>query len=73
MKALRIIGAPSDLGQERRGVDMGPSAIRYAGLKEKLESLGYSVEDLGNIQVPTPEMHPATNHKLKYFDEVKRV
>ncbi|RIV24564.1 arginase [Alicyclobacillaceae bacterium I2511] len=73
MKALRIIGAPSDLGQERRGVDMGPSAIRYAGLKEKLESLGYSVEDLGNIQVPTPEMHPVTNHKLKYFDEVKRV
>ena len=73
MKALRIIGAPSDLGQERRGVDMGPSAIRYAGLKEKLETLGYKVEDLGNIQVPTPEMHQVRNHKLKYFDEVRRV
>lgn len=73
MKELRIIGAPSDLGQGRRGVDMGPSAIRYAGLACKLKELGYVVEDLGNIDVPTPEMHRVTHEKLKYLNEVKKV
>lgn len=73
MKKLKIIGAPSDLGQGRRGVDMGPSAIRYAGLKEKLQGLGYDVEDLGNVSVPTPEMHKVKNEKLKYLDEVTTV
>ncbi len=73
MKKLKIIGAPSDLGQGRRGVDMGPSAIRYAGLKEKLQGLGYDVEDLGNVSVPTPEMHKVKNEKLKYLDEVTKV
>lgn len=73
MRELKIIGAPSDLGQGRRGVDMGPSAIRYAGLKEKLERLGYTVEDLGNIEVPTPESHKVTNEKLKYLNEVIKV
>ncbi|QQE78493.1 arginase [Alicyclobacillus sp. SO9] len=73
MAELRIIGAPSDFGQGRRGVDMGPSAIRYAGLEEKLEALGHDVEDLGNIPVPTPEMHRVTNDKLKYLDEVTAV
>ncbi|SHK98253.1 arginase [Alicyclobacillus tolerans] len=73
MAKLRIIGAPSDFGQGRRGVDMGPSAIRYAGLSEKLARLGHDVEDLGNIVVPTPEMHTVKDEKLKYFDEVKAV
>lgn len=73
MTELRIIGAPSDLGQGRRGVDMGPSAIRYAGLKTQLEQLGHRVEDLGNIDVPMPEMHRVTNEKLKYLEEVKKV
>ncbi|MDP9728552.1 arginase [Alicyclobacillus tolerans] len=73
MAKLRIIGAPSDFGQGRRGVDMGPSAIRYAGLSEKLSRLGHDVEDLGNIVVPTPEMHTVKDEKLKYFDEVKAV
>jgi arginase len=73
MTELRIIGAPSDLGQGRRGVDMGPSAIRYAGLKAQLEQLGHHVEDLGNIDVPMPEMHRVTNEKLKYLEEVKKV
>ncbi|WDL98904.1 arginase [Alicyclobacillus sp. ALC3] len=73
MKELRIIGAPSDLGQGRRGVDMGPSAIRYAGLAESLQALGYVVKDLGNIDVPTPEMHQVVNEKLKYLPEVTRV
>jgi arginase len=70
---LQIIGAPSDLGQGRRGVDMGPSAIRYAGLKEKLEQLGYEVTDRGNIPVPTPETHRVKDERLKYLPEVLRV
>ncbi|MCF8565969.1 arginase [Alicyclobacillus tolerans] len=73
MSELRIIGAPSDLGQGRRGVDMGPSAIRYAGLKERLEGLGHDVADLGNIPVPTLEMHNVTDQRLKYLPEVTRV
>lgn len=50
-KKISIIGTPMDLGQLRRGVDMGPSAIRYAGIVEKLESLNYEVEDLGDIEI----------------------
>ena len=46
---IAIIGAPMDLGAGRRGVDMGPSALRLADLNEKLASLGYEVEDLGNV------------------------
>lgn len=49
---LRLLGIPMDLGQERRGVDMGPSALRYAGLYERLRRLGYEVEDAGNVPVP---------------------
>lgn len=51
-KSVRIIGVPIDLGQNQRGVDMGPSAIRYAGLSAKLKSLGYELHDSGNIHVP---------------------
>jgi arginase len=50
-----IFGVPMDLGQDRRGVDMGPSAIRYARLQAALEELGYAVTDLGNAQTPIPE------------------
>jgi len=49
---IRIIGIPTDLGQTHRGVDVGPSAIRYAGLSSRLEQLGYLVQDAGNIHVP---------------------
>jgi arginase len=52
---IRIIGVPMDLGQRRRGVDMGPSAIRYAGLQARLERLGHTVFDEGNVPVPIPE------------------
>lgn len=55
MDTIRIFGVPMDLGQTRRGVDMGPSAVRYAGLQERLERLGYEVHDGGNITVPQPE------------------
>ncbi len=65
---IDIIGAPVDLGQSRRGVDMGPSAIRYAGLSPRLQALGHTVEDKGNIEVPIQEMCSVTDPKLKYID-----
>ena len=49
---IDIIGVAIDLGADRRGVDMGPSAIRYAQLHQKLKELGYTIEDKGNIDVP---------------------
>jgi arginase len=65
---IDIIGVPIDLGADRRGVDMGPSAIRYAHLQKKLEDLGYTVQDEGNVEVPIAEMCSITNSKLKYID-----
>lgn len=65
---IDIIGVPIDLGADRRGVDMGPSAIRYAHLQNKLEDLGYTVNDEGNVEVPIAEMCQITNPKLKYLD-----
>jgi len=65
---IDIIGVPIDLGADRRGVDMGPSAIRYAHLQNKLEDLGYTVNDEGNVEVPIAEMCSITNPKLKYID-----
>ena len=65
---IDIIGVPIDLGADRRGVDMGPSAIRYSHLQQKLEELGYTVQDEGNVDVPIAEMCKITNPKLKYID-----
>jgi arginase len=65
---IDIIGVPIDLGADRRGVDMGPSAIRYAHIQKKLEELGYTVQDTGNIEVAIAEMCSITNPKLKYID-----
>ncbi len=65
---IDIIGVPIDLGADRRGVDMGPSAIRYAHLQPKLQALGYVVEDKGNIEVPIAETCSITDPKLKYID-----
>lgn len=65
---IDIIGVPIDLGAGRRGVDMGPSAIRYAHLQEKLEALGYTVHDQGNIEVPIAETCRITDPRLKYID-----
>ena len=53
---IDIIGVPIDLGADRRGVDMGPSAIRYSHLQKKLEEIGYTVHDEGNVEVPIAEM-----------------
>lgn len=55
MSNVRIIGVPMDLGASRRGVDMGPSAIRYTDLRERAEKLGHTVEDAGNVHVPFRE------------------
>ncbi|RLQ93250.1 arginase [Falsibacillus albus] len=62
-KKISILGVPMDLGQMRRGVDMGPSAIRYAGVVERLESLGYDIDDQGNIEIDQAERvhNPDTN------------
>jgi arginase len=59
-----------DLGASRRGVDMGPSALRVAGLQSKLKQLGRQVEDIGNVQVRQPEEQPYGEKKAKYLDEI---
>ena len=58
MKPVSVVGIPMDLGQARRGVDMGPSALRYAGLHERLRQLGHGSEDLGNLEIPERETLP---------------
>lgn len=72
-KTIRIIGVPIDLGADRRGVDMGPSAIRYAGLNARLKRLGWRVEDYGNLDVPVPETREIKDKKLKYLEEIVRI
>ena len=66
---IAVIGAPMDLGAGRRGVDMGPSALRVAGLNEKLARLGYDVEDLGNVIVDLPETAPEGHPKARYLPQ----
>ena len=63
-----IIGVPIDLGADRRGVDMGPSAIRYAHLNQRLLNLGYTVDDKGNIETAIQETCKVTDPRLKYID-----
>ena len=67
---VSIIGFPMDLSADRRGVDMGPSALRIAGLQTKLEGLGYKVEDNGDIKIEIMERQKIKNPKLKYLDEI---
>lgn len=67
---ISIIGAPLDLGQGRRGVDMGPSAVRVANLNARVRSLGYEVEDLGNIAVEQAEGWPAGDPHAKYLPQI---
>lgn len=67
---IRVIGVPLDLGQDRRGVDMGPSAVRVAGLTARLEGLGLKVEDAGNVAVAAPELKAPGNPKAKYLREI---
>lgn len=67
---IAIIGAPMDLGAGRRGVDMGPSALRLAGLNEKIAALGYEVEDLGNVVVDQPETSPVGHPSARYLPQI---
>jgi arginase len=67
---IAIIGAPLDLGQGRRGVDMGPSALRVANLNARLQSLGYDVDDLGNIHVEQAEAAPAGDRHAKFLPQI---
>ena len=69
-KKATIIGVLMDLGADRRGVDMGPSAVRVAGLNERMATLGYEVTDAGNILVRNPEMMQITNRHAKYLPEI---
>jgi arginase len=69
-KHIRIIGVPLDLGQSRRGVDMGPSAMRVAGLEAKLEALGYDVKDVGNVPVALAETKAEGDPHAKYLKEI---
>lgn len=72
LRNIAIIGVPVDLGAGRRGVDMGPSAIRYAGLQERLEALGHHVRDLGNVAVPLAEQFeaPGDSEQLRYLEPI---
>jgi arginase len=67
---IRIIGVPMDLGQSRRGVDMGPSALRVAGLQQRLKALGHTVEDIGNVAVKQPEEQHYGEKRAKYLHEI---
>jgi arginase len=67
---IRIIGVPMDLGQNRRGVDMGPSALRVAGLQARIKQLGHQVEDIGNVQVKQPEEMSYGEKRAKYLEEI---
>jgi arginase len=69
-RQIRVIGVPLDLGQSRRGVDMGPSAVRVAGLEARLESIGHVVEDGGNVAVAIPEQKKEGAAHAKYLREI---
>lgn len=67
---ISLIGAPMDLGADRRGVDMGPSAIRYADIGDKLRVLGHEVDNLDSILVPEPETRSPGDPRLKYLEPI---
>src|SRR6202162_2712948 len=69
-KQIRVIGVPLDLGQSRRGGDMGPSAVRVAGLEARLEAIGHIVEDGGNVAVAIPEQKKEGAAHAKYLKEI---
>lgn len=71
--AVHVIGVPLDLGGGRRGVDMGPSAVRIAGLAERLAALGCKVVDKGDIDSPIPEIKAEGDARKKYIKEITRV
>jgi arginase len=72
-RPIDLIGVPLDLGAGRRGVDMGPSAVRIAGLSARLTDLGHTVVDRGDVRVPIPETIPVTGEKMRYITEIAAV
>jgi len=72
-KTIRLVGVPMDLGAGRRGVDMGPSAIRIAGVAAALRRLGYAVEDDGDVGVPAPESRDPGPTNARYLDPIYHV
>ncbi len=72
-RKIRIVGVPLDLGQSRRGVDMGPSAIRAARLSSRLRSLGHDVRDDGDVTVGIPETRAVGNKDARYATEIAKV
>src|SRR5678815_2183041 len=73
MRDVHIIGVPLDLGSGRRGVDMGPSAFRIAGLDEQLTALGCSVVDRGDLRTPIPETQDRRDERKKYIHDIATV
>ncbi|HEU0303390.1 MAG TPA: arginase [Gaiellaceae bacterium] len=68
---VAVVGAPLDLGQDRRGVDMGPSAIRYAGLDRRIAELGRECVDLGNVPTPVAEATEEGDEELRFLEQIK--
>lgn len=73
MAAIHLLGVPLDLGGGRRGVDMGPSALRIAGLAERLSLLGHRVSDDGNVETPVPETCPSGDPRQRYMTPIAQV
>jgi arginase len=73
VKPVHIIGVPLDLGGGRRGVDMGPSAMRIAGIRDQLAELGCTVADKGNLPAPIPETQRPADKKKKYIRDIAKV
>ena len=72
-RPVAVIGAGLDLGQGRRGVDMGPSAIRYAELNGRLRELGLDVDDWGDVESPVPETTSEGSTRARYLEPIKAV
>lgn len=70
---IGIVGVPMDLGGNHRGVDMGPFAVRHAGLQQRLEKVGYEVRDFGNIEVPVREELQAGDPRARYLQGILKV
>src|SRR6185312_5079367 len=69
---VAVIGAGLDLGAGRRGVDMGPSAIRYAGLQERITGIGRRCVDWGDVSVGVPEATAVGDHQARYLESIMR-
>src|SRR5215469_18077025 len=69
-RKIQVIGVPLDMGASRRGVDMGPSAMRVAGLEARLEALGHRVTDSGNVTVAIAETQNFGSHNARYLKQI---